>query len=107
MHERLLERVDGGEYVVSQRDMADVLSWRLKCLCGSVCRTIGASRPKLDGADIRHEEIGHLRLLSLQELLSRLASEERDEILSADAKHPLASFVPLRLRPHVNAALHG
>lgn len=46
----------------------------------------------------RREEIGHLRLLSLQEPHSRLASEERDEILSADAKQLLASFVPLRLR---------
>jgi hypothetical protein len=55
----------------------------------------------------RREEIGHLRLFSLQELLSRLASEERDEILSADAKQLLAPFVPLRLRSHVNTTLHA
>ena len=55
----------------------------------------------------RREEIGHLRLLSPQELLFRLASEERDEILSADAKQLLAPFVPLRLRSHVNATLHA
>lgn len=41
-----------------------------------------------------------------RKLRSRLASEERDDILSADAKQLLASFVSFRLRSHVNATLH-
>jgi hypothetical protein len=49
---------------------------------------------------------GYLRFLLL-ELLFRLASDVSDEMFAIDTEQPLAPLVPLRLRPHVNTALHG